>query len=175
IAYRLRENIIEIRVNDTCMMIYVNETSRFIYLSHGHKLHTLNTATMQFLQDLDAEGASVFFEIVGVRNGVITVRGNEKDGDYCYMTAKLPDQYFEIDESYEESENTTRANDDGNDARCSMQPLGLGDCQHNFYSKFIDDFKIKDVLGHGSYGIVFEAVNNYDGWTYAIKRISVKS
>eukprot|EP00080_Pristionchus_pacificus_P022160 PDM82180.1 protein kinase [Pristionchus pacificus] len=49
--------------------------------------------------------------------------------------------------------------------------------QHFLYytSKFFEEFTISNILGVGSYGLVFRTENKLDGLQYAVKRISVES
>ncbi|KAE9412862.1 hypothetical protein Angca_003794 [Angiostrongylus cantonensis] len=42
-----------------------------------------------------------------------------------------------------------------------------------FHSKFIQDFEPVKLLGHGGFGVVFEARNRLDECPYAVKRIAV--
>ncbi|GMS86298.1 hypothetical protein PENTCL1PPCAC_8473 [Pristionchus entomophagus] len=48
-------------------------------------------------------------------------------------------------------------------------------CDSVFQSEFRKKFKIIRILGQGGFGIVFEATNIFEGWNYAVKRISVQS
>ncbi|KJH47565.1 kinase domain protein [Dictyocaulus viviparus] len=42
-----------------------------------------------------------------------------------------------------------------------------------FHSKFVQDFEPVKLLGHGGFGVVFEAKNRLDECPYAVKRIAV--
>ncbi|KHJ90703.1 PQQ enzyme repeat protein [Oesophagostomum dentatum] len=44
-----------------------------------------------------------------------------------------------------------------------------------FHSKFIQDFEPVKLLGHGGFGVVFEAINRLDECPYAVKRIAVSN
>ncbi|GMR38494.1 hypothetical protein PMAYCL1PPCAC_08689, partial [Pristionchus mayeri] len=41
--------------------------------------------------------------------------------------------------------------------------------------RFAAEFSINQILGVGGFGIVFEATNTLDKWSYAVKRISVQA
>jgi translation initiation factor 2-alpha kinase 3 len=43
----------------------------------------------------------------------------------------------------------------------------------NFNSRYLTDYEPVDCLGHGGYGVVFEARNKIDDCNYAIKRIAL--
>ncbi|CAJ0610212.1 unnamed protein product [Cylicocyclus nassatus] len=44
-----------------------------------------------------------------------------------------------------------------------------------FHSKFLQDFEPVKLLGHGGFGVVFEAINRLDECPYAVKRIAVSN
>ncbi|VDL72220.1 unnamed protein product [Nippostrongylus brasiliensis] len=46
-------------------------------------------------------------------------------------------------------------------------------CSETFHSKFLQDFEPIKLLGHGGFGVVFEARNRLDECPYAVKRIAV--
>ncbi|GMR38305.1 hypothetical protein PMAYCL1PPCAC_08500, partial [Pristionchus mayeri] len=46
---------------------------------------------------------------------------------------------------------------------------------HDFTSKFSNEFEVQQILGAGSFGMVFKAVNTFDEFAYAVKRIPVEA
>ncbi|GMR38269.1 hypothetical protein PMAYCL1PPCAC_08464, partial [Pristionchus mayeri] len=39
--------------------------------------------------------------------------------------------------------------------------------------RFLSEFTVKGFLGRGAFCCVFQAVNKYDNWEYAVKRVAV--
>ncbi|GMT26130.1 hypothetical protein PFISCL1PPCAC_17427, partial [Pristionchus fissidentatus] len=84
------ENMGEANLYDT----YTVDDAPFVYLLTGvNQMVVVNTDTNQFQSiDLSCGSESVsFYRIVGVHNGVITLKGKSTDENYYFFTADMPE------------------------------------------------------------------------------------
>ncbi|GMS86335.1 hypothetical protein PENTCL1PPCAC_8510, partial [Pristionchus entomophagus] len=126
----------------------------YVYLSNGKSIFVIDTATSKMLPPLHFWGRFVL-HIAGIIDGTIIGRGKcKKSGKYHLMTAQLPHEYV---------------------AKVQSVPVtsAIDAVKGGFTSKFQDEFEVKKTRGEGGFGCVFEAVNKYDKWEYAVKRVAI--
>ncbi|GMS86622.1 hypothetical protein PENTCL1PPCAC_8797, partial [Pristionchus entomophagus] len=142
-----------------------NDSFTFFYIISHQKskiLYTLNMETLEFVRPLPIEFEYCFLE--RVHNAIIYLRVFEPER---WMSSMLPEGHFK------KSIPKSKLRPDTADVR-DKQKLLLAKSELSS-SKFANEFTINKILGVGGFGIVFEAVNSFDNWTYAVKRISVTS
>ncbi|GMS86248.1 hypothetical protein PENTCL1PPCAC_8423, partial [Pristionchus entomophagus] len=127
----------------------------YVYMTNGKSLFTIDPATAKMLPPFHFFDVDSFY-IAGIHGGKLTGRGRcKKSGKYHMMTADLPYEYVAMVQSI------------------PAVPSAIDTANGGFTSKFENEFDVKKIRGEGGFGCVFEAVNKYDKWEYAVKRIAI--
>ncbi|GMS78203.1 hypothetical protein PENTCL1PPCAC_379, partial [Pristionchus entomophagus] len=123
----------------------------YVYLTNGKSIFVIDPVTSKMLPPLHFWDVYCF-HIAGINDGTLIGRGKcKKSGKYHLMTAQLPHEYvcfFIIIIAYHQ-------------------------CRLHCNRRFENEFTVNKILGEGGFGCVFEAVNKYDDWEYAVKRVAV--
>ncbi|GMR38286.1 hypothetical protein PMAYCL1PPCAC_08486 [Pristionchus mayeri] len=132
----------------------------YVYMTNGTSLFVIGPVEVKMLPPLHFQNVSCF-HIAGIHEGILVGRAKcKKTGKYRLVTTELPYDYMmearPVLTTY--SERTT---------------IPIDDRSIEFTSKFLTEFTVKSIRGEGAFGCVFEAVNNYDEWEYAVKRVAV--
>ncbi|KAF8361031.1 hypothetical protein PRIPAC_87954 [Pristionchus pacificus] len=126
-----------------------------VYMTNGESLFTIDPETAELMPPLHFWDTSSFY-IAGLQDNTLFGRAKcKKTGKYHLMTTHLPYEYIV--------------------KKKSIPAAPVIEITTGFQSKFSTEFEIKKIIGQGGFGCVFQAINRYDHWEYAVKRIDVEA